>query len=161
MSSTSFVVYLSFTGLKGSRRINRQKNALPGQSTIHIRHVLFLTASTHDTLGEPLRLHCLSATSADYVNIQLGREQPPYSELSISYLLIYLFLTSALWQDKKMNNLRNPINILSFIINFASYGEILRNLLKRTSRINSYMEMMNSCSTVIPCKYLVFNLVLS
>jgi len=30
-----------------------------------------------------------------------------------------------------------------------------------TSRINSYMEMMNSCSVVITCKYLIFNLVLS
>jgi hypothetical protein len=33
------------------------------------------------------------------------------------------------------------------------------NLLKWTSKVNSYMEMMNSCSAVIPCNYLVFNLV--
>jgi len=34
-------------------------------------------------------------------------------------LLTYLFFPSALWQDKKINNLWNPINVLSFIINLA------------------------------------------
>jgi hypothetical protein len=85
-----------------------------------MRQVLFLTASTYDTLGRSVRLHCLSATSVDYVNIKLGGEQPPYTKLSISHLLIYLSISSALLQDKKMNNLRNPINILSFIINFLA-----------------------------------------
>ena len=65
---------------------------MPYRSTIRTRQVLFLTASTYDTLGGSVRLHCPSAISTDYVNIQLGGEQPLYTELSIPYSLIYLFL---------------------------------------------------------------------
>jgi hypothetical protein len=45
------------------------------------------------------------------------------------------------------------------LINIGEYAKFY--LAKWTPRINSYMEMMNSCSTVIPFKYLVFNLELS
>jgi len=65
------------------------------QNTVHIRQVVFLTASTYDAPGGSVRLRCLSATSADYVNIQFGGEQPPFTELSISYLLINLSIPSA------------------------------------------------------------------
>jgi len=65
---------------------------MPCQSTVHTRQVLFLIASTYDTPGGSVCLHCPSAISTDYVNIQLGGEQPPYTELSIPYSLIYLFL---------------------------------------------------------------------
>ena len=58
-----------------------------------ISHVGVLTAGTHNTPGGSVRLHYSSATSADYVNIPLGGEQPPHTELRF---LTHLFIPSVL-----------------------------------------------------------------
>jgi len=82
------------------QRVKKNQQAeghlVPYQNTVHIRQVLFLIASTYDAPGGSVHIHYLSTTLADYVNIQLGGEQPPFTELSISYLHIYLSIPSGL-----------------------------------------------------------------
>ena len=58
----------------------------------------------------------------------------PLKEYCLNYFGSFSEMVKAAISEydkiKKMDNFRNPINILCFIINFASYGEILINMLK-------------------------------